>query len=360
LNHFWSKPDGFDQWFTLAQGTNAQFREQRYFEDDKEVVKYGNQAIHLTDRALEFLQTRDEDKPYFLFVGYTNTHRPHVGEPERLVAHYRKSSFSDIPSETHLPHRGFERRPLPVDEEELREEHAQYYAAVTIIDEQMGRILDELANTGGLDNTLIVYTGDHGHMNGHQGLSSKGNATVPQNFLDDSILVPCLLSWPGQVQPGQVRDESVDHCDLFATLLDAGGCTPEEDEDLRQSPGRSYLPLISGGEHGKWRGAQCCEYGNARMIRTASSKLIRRFRGPNGTFGDEFYDLASDPRERENRINDPACLPQIEELDEKLVCFFNRYETEAHRGTRISELPICNHGQPWGVTEEIMRERFPK
>ena len=70
MNHFWSKPDGFDQWFTLAQGTNAQFREQRYFEDDKEVVKYGNQAIHLTDRALEFLQTRDEDKPYFLFVGY--------------------------------------------------------------------------------------------------------------------------------------------------------------------------------------------------------------------------------------------------------------------------------------------------
>ena len=354
LNDFWKRPPGFDEWFTLAKGTNAQFREQRYFENERMVSKYGNQAIHLTERALRFLGNRDPEKPFFLFVGYTNTHRPHVGEPERLVAHYRRCSFSDIPNERHRSARGAVRAAAPEDPEQRREELAQYYAAVNLIDEQVGRIVDELANEGALKDTLVVYTADHGHMNGHHGLNGKGNATVPQNFLDESIHIPCLLSWPERIRAGRVYDQFVDHCDLFATLLEAAGYErgAEVDPELKLSPGRSYLPLLEGEEITDWRKHQICEYGNARMVRTETAKLIRRYPGPNGHFDDEFYDLRSDPRENDNRIGDQARADTMADLDRRLEGFFERYEVPHGSGKRIVELPICNRAEPWVATPE--------
>src|SRR5690606_32926493 len=113
---------------------------------------------------------------------------------------------------------------------EYDESLAQYAAAVTAIDEQIGRLLDELDGMRQLENTLVVYTADHGHNNGHHGLWLKGNGTTPANFLDGSILVPCLLAWPGVIGAGQVSDAMVDHCDLHATLLDAAGVTRSQEE----------------------------------------------------------------------------------------------------------------------------------
>ena len=353
LNHFRTKPSGFDEWFTQANGTNAQFRAQDYFENDRKLSHFGNQAIHLTDRALQFLRSRDGSKPFFLFVGYTNTHRPHMGEPERLVRHYRQCTFSDIPVEEHQAFRGAVRRTIPIDLAERREDLAQYYAAVNLIDEQVGRIIDELANRGELDHTLVVYTADHGHMNGHHGLHGKGNATTPQNFLDESIHVPCLLSWPGHIRAGQIRSEFVDHCDLTATLLDASQYDHAlcRDPDLEHCPGRSYLPLLDGRQM-SWRTEQICEYGNARMIRTEQAKLIRRYPGPNGHFDDEFYDLGADPRENQNRIADPIFDETIHALDQRLKAFFHRFEVPEYSGKRIADLPTCNASEPWGVTPE--------
>ena len=355
LNDFRRRRPGFDEWFTLAEGTNAQFRTQRFFEDDRLIEKYGNQAIHLTERALRFLVDRDPAKPFFLFVGYTNTHRPHVGEPERLVAHYRRCSFSDIPNQRHRSSREAIRGAAPEESEQRREKLAQYYAAINLIDEQVGRIVDELANRGDLEDTLVVYTADHGHMNGHHGLNGKGNATVPQNFLDESIHVPCLLSWPERILGDRVYDQFVDHCDLFATLLEAAGYRSgnTSDSDLVLSPGRSYLPLLEGKERPNWRRDQICEYGNARMIRSESTKLIRRYPGPNGRFDDEFYDLTADPREEVNRIGDGTCTEVIAALDRRLEGFFARYEDPHHSGTRIAELPICNRAEPWAVTADF-------
>ena len=93
------------------------------------VELHGNQAHHLADRAVRFLRERDRWRPFYLFVGFTNTHAPHTGEPERWVQRYRECSFADLPN---VPPSGAHGRPrfhYPTDPDRRREANAQYYAA---------------------------------------------------------------------------------------------------------------------------------------------------------------------------------------------------------------------------------------
>ena len=335
---------GFDFWVSSLLGTNAKFGEQRYSDNGRTVEFRGHQAPYLTDQALRFLRDRPDPQPFFLYVGYTDTHTPHKSSPERLVEKYRHAAFSDIPDESYGGEHGRARRMH--DKDEHREQIAQYYAAVEMIDSQIGRVIDELDSRGLLDDTLIVYTSDHGHMNGHHGLHCKGNATVPQNLLDESILVPCLLRWPGGVESGRVQDAFVDHCDLHATLLDAAGAA--SGDAGANKPGRSCLPLLRG-EPADWRDVQFCEYGNARMARTGRYKLIRRYEGPNGHFPDEFYDLAEDPRETDNRFADTRCADTIADLTAQLDRHFVAYEDPRFSGRDIARQPEHNGSQPWSL-----------
>ena len=263
---------GFDRWFSYQMAQYPHVGEQRFSDQGHPVTEHGHQAPLLTDRAVDFIRTRPQDRPFFLFVSYVCTHTPLKDQPERLAAHYRGCTFADVPQEAFAPSHGHPRMPWPSDPARHREQMAQYYAAVTFIDEQVGRILDELDGAGIRQDTMVVYTADHGHMNGQHGLISKGNATVPQNFLEESIRVPSFVSWPGGLPKGQVIEAPVDHCDLFCTVLDAAGTAPDPEI---HTPGASFLPLLRG-DAAAWRDAQFCEYGNARMIRTADHKLIRR------------------------------------------------------------------------------------
>jgi arylsulfatase A-like enzyme len=183
-------------------------------------------------------------------------------------------------------------------------------------------------------------------MNGHHGLHTKGNATIPQNFLDESIRVPLLVRWPQQVAAGSVNSQFVDHCDLHATLCDAAGVQTGD------GPGQSLLPVWRR-ESVRWRDWQICEYGNARMIRTAAGKLIRRYPGPNGSFGDEYYDLRRDPRERCNVIG----TTDVATWDGKLDEYFARYERPNRSGRQIATQPVCNGSQPWVLTPEEVARR---
>ena len=347
--HSWEPHAGFDRWFSYGEFQFPHKGELK-FSDQGNIIDYqGYQTPVFTDKAIDFLRERDRQKPFFMFVGYVDTHTPYSQHPERLVESYRNCTFNDIPKETFSDCHGTANFAWPDNTDQSRENLAQYYAAVTFIDEQMGRIVDELDNSGELDNTLVVYTGDHGHMNGHHGLNTKGNATIPQNFIDESILVPCLLSWKEGLPAGQVCNAPVDHCDLFNTLLEVAEATPDEATAAEiNSPGESYLRLLTGGSDQPWRDAFFGEYGNARVIRTDNRKLILRYPGPNGRHPDEFYDLETDPRERENRFENEAYQSEIEELTSRLDEHFARYEIADRSGKNIDSQPKCNDGaQPW-------------
>ena len=345
---YWQPMPGFDTWFTSTRGTNARFGEQRFVDGNERVDCFGHQEHIYTDRAVRFLKEwaateqpaePDSRAPFFLFVGYTNTHTPHTAEPAPLVHHYRKATFSDIPRETYKGAQGHPRiATFDPDEPDRRPQLADYYASVENIDQQMLRLVAELENLGQLDNTLIVYTSDHGHMNGHHGLHTKTNATIPPNFLEETLHVPLLLRWPGAFPEGRVMTEPVDHHDTFATLLDAAGADVEAITRQQVSPGRSTLPLLRG-EAQKWRDTQCCESGPHRVIRSATAKLIRRYPNPVGpTFGSEFYDLVNDPRETTNQIANPVYAEVIRELDVALETHFVAFEDPEKSGITAAGL----------------------
>lgn len=346
---------GYD-FYVAPHRTNARFGEQPFQDNGRNITHHGHQAPITTDAALRFFRQHGEDhadRPFFCYVGYTDTHSPFTGQPDRLVNLYRDATFADIPQETFSDAHIYTRHPMPADAQKHHHFLREYYAAVTTIDEQMGRIIDELDSRGMLENTLVIYTSDHGHMNGHHGMYMKGNATFPQNLIDESIQVPMLLRWPGVIQHA-AREAFVDHCDLFETVLDAAG---EASRD--EGPGRSFLPMLRGDAQ-PWRDVQFCEYANARMIRTRDAKLIVRYPGPSGDWPDEFYDLAADPRERRNAIADPACTDRIAALREQLETHFARYDDPARSGLRAWDLPRHNSWEVWAISPDEARSRYAR
>ena len=298
---------------------------------------YNHHAI--ADHAVDFLRVRDDDKPFFLYVGFIATHSPWNRHAERLVEHYRRATFRDIPDDGTYPFGrliGESLQPTRADPHETR---AQYYASVTEIDEQVGRILDELHAQGLTSDTLVVYTSDHGLNMGQHGVWGKGIATNPYNMLEESIRIPMILSHPGAFLGGLVRDEMVTHVDLFQTILEHAGLAPDASERARRNyPGRSFRDLARGDARGAWPEEVHAELGNTRMVRTRDHKLVMRYPdGPN-----ELFDLVRDPRETRSFYADPAYQEIVRDLSSRIAKYFSRYEDPAKSGLRVRELPA--HG----------------
>jgi len=167
---------GFDRWFSSLWGTGAGFREQCFSADGEEVRWFGHQAPEVMRRAIDFFREckrENPEQPVFLVVGYTDTHTPHAGQsPGRLGPHER-SEFPDIPRETFAGCHGDAFFPYDADSAEARAENRDYYAAVEWIDAQAGEVLEAVWAECALDEALVMYLSDHGHMNGHHGLLTE-------------------------------------------------------------------------------------------------------------------------------------------------------------------------------------------
>ncbi len=291
------------------------------------------------------MRRRDPDKPFFLFVGHFATHSPWTGHPERLVQQYRECDFDDIPDDTMYRYGRPTAEALYATRTDRREALAQYYASASVIDEQVGRIVDELDAQGLREQTMIAYTSDHGINASHHGLWGKGNATYPYNMLEESIRIPLIVNAPGSVLPGQRRSEPATLCDLHETVLDYAGIGTTDDERARlKPPGRSLVPLCRAQAVPDWPDAVFGEYGDLRMIRTPGYKLVRRYRGERRG---ELYDLEADPRETTNVIDDPGYADVEAALDARLEKFFAEYSEPEASGLRVAELPRHNRDEDW-------------
>jgi choline-sulfatase len=201
-----------------------------------------------------------------------------------------------------------------VSEAEAMRVRAAYWALVAEVDAMIGQILTALENNGLLDNTLIVYTSDHGDMLGEHGLWWK------HTFYEESAKVPLIMSWPGVIPAGQRCGNVVSALDVTATILDALGAPA-----LPNAAGRSFLDLVNGTEtKALWEDEAFTEYCSdeyapqggcyQRMVRRGDWKLIYYDGQPP-----QLFNLAEDPDELTDRAGDPACQEIQQALTERVL-----------------------------------------
>ncbi len=248
-------------------------------------------------------------EPFSLNIGYMLPHQPYVGNKE-LVAYYMDKLSDPVhgkprPDQDHPYMRWWRERTGidgDIDPLEIRRARAAYYALTETFDTMVGQVLAKLEENGLAENTLIVYTSDHGDQLGERGLWWK------QTFYDDSCKVPMILSWPGVFPEGERRSQIVNLIDLAATVLDAMDVPA-----LPHCDGRSFLEVIRKPQ-APWLDETYSEYctdGMAawaqgtptqqRMIRAGKWKLNYYHGHPP-----QLFDLETDPGEVHDLSSDPT------------------------------------------------------
>ena len=317
---------GFDKWFTLGQG-GCLYYHPDIVENGEITVRHGEYVTDvITDRACENIrELAKADRPFYLSVHYTAPHNPWGRDqhPKKWVDHYDKCTFDEIPDVPDHP----DMMTGPVYGTSARRENLiGYYAAISAMDEGIGRIRTELEKNGVWDQTIMIFTSDNGMSMGHHGIWGKGNGTYPMNMYDTAVKVPFLMTWPGHIHdPGMPSREMVSAYDIFPTLCELTGAAYPEG-----LPGVSFAPILRGEHNGRAEIEIEDEYGPVRMIRTPEYKLVMRYPyGPN-----ELYDMRSDPNEEHNLYGDPEHSDEAVQLRNRMETFFARYSDPEYDGLR--------------------------
>ena len=336
-----SRPQkGYTHWYTHQTGGGTYYNAPMY-QDGEAIHEPGYVTDRITDKALVFLEHMVAgEAPFHLAVHYTAPHSPWVNNhPPELVAAYEDCPFYSCLQEE--PHPWVLKNTVPEGVYETPYEHLKgYFASVTAMDANIGRILSALEQHGILKNSFIFFTSDNGYNCGHHGIWGKGNGTYPLNMYDTSVKVPTLISLPGGESAGTVCEALLSHYDLLPTLMDLVGISLPDAESL---PGSSFLPVLRG-EKTEARSEVVVfdEYGPVRMIRNHEWKYVHRY--PYGPH--ELFDLIKDPGERHNLVEEQAYNAVRESLKAQLDTWFLHYVEPDRDGIRESvygkgQLGLC-------------------
>ena len=270
------------------------------------------------NRSVEYIRNQPEDQPFLLFVGFPNPHNPFeppepyasMYDPARmpLPDSFREDLSSKPPHQLAYKKRGrrgynYER----LEPAQLKRIIAYYYGSITLVDDQVGKILAALEQRDVLRDTLIIFSSDHGEFLGRHGLLQKSIDEYPMLY-DDLIHVPLVVRLPG-VSRGRVIDQLVETMDICPTVLDwAGVAVPPEIQ------GHSLLPAVSGGEP-HHREFILSQSGAVKALRGERYKLVHYPEQPYG----ELYDLWQDPGEINNLFDSPSHRKIREKMIRRLV-----------------------------------------
>jgi arylsulfatase A-like enzyme len=184
----------------------------------------------------------------------------------------------------------------------------RYYDYISMVDQQIGRILDRLQELGLADNTIVVFEADHGDMIGSHGLFDKGF------MYQEAFRIPLIVRWPARRERPAVSDALVYNMDIFPTLLDALG------QPDRTLDGKSFLEVLDGKPLTTARDAIYLEFHGIRYLYSQRALVTRdgyKYIFNAGDF-DEFYDLNQDPGELVNRIEASECQETVARLRDRL------------------------------------------
>lgn len=258
----------------------------------------------ITDQVLGLIDAHAKEQ-FFITASWSPPHDLWV-IPEPYYSMVDRSKV-ELPGSTEMPQwdrRGASKRLGDVmGPEGVREYAAIYHGMVKYIDDQVGRVLKKLDDLGLAENTLVLFTSDHGDMVGAHGCIGKSIFS----FYDDLVRIPLAMRLLGRIRPGTVVKQPVSQIDFMPTLVDYAGLPVPE-----KIHGRSMRPLIEG-KRVRWRDYAFCQRANqGRMLRTGRYKYVWH---PSGV---ALYDLRKDPHEDRNVAGDADYRRALRDMHARL------------------------------------------
>jgi arylsulfatase A-like enzyme len=335
----WLEEHGLDDWRDYFQPWPPRPKEKsQYNERDQRAWKLPEELHHtrwIGERSIANLEDHAaEEQPFFLWTSFFDPHPPYVvSEPwasvydpdEMVPGTFENGEFDDMP-----PHFAKTQEQAPDfsmydepggnglhgchsqlrDPEELKKDIACYYGMTSFIDQEIGRILDSLDRLGLAENTLVVFSSDHGHFMGHHGLTAKG----PFHY-EDLVRVPWIVRQPGAVPAGRTSDAIQSLVDLPQSFLSTCGIEPpgamqgvDQSAVWRGEAERARDHAIVENRHNP----------TSMHLRTYIDERYKLTVYREESFG-EMFDLVEDPGERRNLWDDPSSAAIKAQLMHKFV-----------------------------------------
>ena len=292
------------------------------YDPESAYIADGFSSTIFSDDMVKFLNTRgpDDDEPFFAYISFTSPHDPRTAPPP-YGKMYDPEDIALPPN--FLPEHPFDigvrdirdelLEDYPRTEAEVKHHIADYYGMISHMDMEIGRILDTLDARGLRENTIVIYTADHGLGLGQHGLMGK------QNLYDHSMRIPLIMRGPGI--PVGIRSQALLYLlDLYPTLLELAGVSVPA-----TSAGHSLTAVLSELTYMHRRqifSAYQSVFGHPRgapyqrSIKDERNKLIETV--VDGTVTWQLFDLQADPWETRNLINEPAYARQVERWQRSL------------------------------------------
>lgn len=321
-------------------------------------------------KALDRLLAQEDEQPFFLTVSFHNPHPPMIPAQKHVDYYWeRRENLFVSPSINDPMDNSDYGKGLPQyqNKTKVQEWTALYYALVEEIDEYVGAMLSRLGDAA--DDTLIIFTSDHGEMLGAHGKREKNM------FYEEAAKVPLFISFPGRIKPNVVVDDVVSHLDVYATIMDYIGA-PEVDH----SDGSSLRRFIEGSTNAEYdENVVVAEWDYRKpllsnhqvldrriderpslMIRKGMYKLMVQKKAESNEI-DMMFDLQSDPYEVNNLLGKNAMsasqttLAKAEHLRCLLIDWMERMDGTEGEGYYSD--PLANYGEGGGDIEELSKRQ---
>ena len=363
--HLSGKMQGFDYWEVLpGQG---RYENPGFITEDGKTSYDGHSTDIITDRALKWLNEKlDKSKPFMLMVHYKAPHRTWIPAP-RIQEAFKNRQFpepdnlfddySGRGTAAHKQDMNIEKtmrmkedlKSRRTDRAEYLEKHnptgkdlikwkyqtymQDYLGCVAGVDENIGRILKHLKDSGLDSNTIVMYSSDQGFYLGEHGWFDK------RFMYEESFRMPLLARWPGVIKPGSRTDALVQNIDFAETFLDLAGAPIPDDMQ-----GESIVPILKGKTPDSWRKTlyyHYYEYPGVHSVRRHEGvsdkryKLIR-FYGPGVPDGEEWelYDLKEDPSEMKSVYGESDYDEHVDRLKLELKRLKEYYKVPERRTSK--------------------------
>lgn len=319
-----AKRHGFDYWYSY--GTYDVHNKPMYWDTKatRDEFHYVNQwgPEHEADKAADFFSNKNNErqagKPFSLVISMNPPHSEYETVPLEYLKSYENISLDSLLTDPNIPNASTEMG------KEYRKQIKNYYANITGVDKQIGRIIHSLKENKILDNTIVIITADHGNCLGkHQEVSKN-------NVYEESLLIPFIIYWKGKIIPGIDKKFLGSLPDLYPTLLELVGLKKEIPSTI---DGKSYASYFKN-RTGAMPAEQFILGGiisnnvdpntGFRGIRTARYKLA--FLRKNNQLQGFLFDLKNDPYELNNLYH--ANHPQVKLLKPKIVQWLKKTKDE--------------------------------